>query len=85
MIESRILNSSDVASENQDGDGIVIVSHLNIVDLAGSERTGQTGATGDRLKEGCAINKSLFTLSNVISKLSEVGVSSSASGTSSEA
>ena len=32
------------------------VSVINLVDLAGSEKAGQTGATGDRLKEGCAIN-----------------------------
>jgi len=31
-------------------------SVINLVDLAGSEKAGQTGATGDRLKEGCAIN-----------------------------
>ena len=32
------------------------VSTINLVDLAGSEKAGQTKATGDRLKEGCAIN-----------------------------
>ena len=32
------------------------ISVINLVDLAGSEKAGQTGATGDRLKEGCAIN-----------------------------
>lgn len=32
------------------------LSVINLVDLAGSEKAGQTGATGDRLKEGCAIN-----------------------------
>ena len=37
-------------------------SVINLVDLAGSEKAGQTGATGDRLKEGCAINKSLTVL-----------------------
>ena len=31
------------------------LSVINLVDLAGSEKAGQTGATGDRLKEGCAI------------------------------
>ncbi|CDW56070.1 centromere associated protein E [Trichuris trichiura] len=49
----------------------VLVSQLNIVDLAGAERAKSTTATGDRLKEGCAINRSLFMLSQVISKLSE--------------
>eukprot|EP00929_Paragymnodinium_shiwhaense_P022477 TRINITY_DN14356_c0_g3_i1.p1 TRINITY_DN14356_c0_g3~~TRINITY_DN14356_c0_g3_i1.p1 ORF type:complete len:1531 (+),score=451.71 TRINITY_DN14356_c0_g3_i1:162-4754(+) len=42
---------------------------INLVDLAGSEKAGQTGASGDRLKEGCAINKSLSALGNVIEKL----------------
>lgn len=47
------------------------VSMINLVDLAGSEKAGQTGATGDRLKEGSAINKSLSALGNVIEKLAE--------------
>lgn len=42
-----------------------------MVDLAGSEKAGQTGAAGQRLKEGCAINQSLTTLGNVISVLAE--------------
>lgn len=29
---------------------------INLIDLAGSERASGTGATGDRLKEGAAIN-----------------------------
>mmetsp|Transcript_35895 Transcript_35895/g.85849 ORF Transcript_35895/g.85849 Transcript_35895/m.85849 type:complete len:722 (-) Transcript_35895:80-2245(-) len=47
------------------------VSLINLVDLAGSEKAGQTGASGDRLKEGCAINKSLSALGNVIEKLAQ--------------
>ena len=35
---------------------------INLVDLAGSEKAGQTGATGDRLKEGSSINLSLTML-----------------------
>ena len=46
-------------------------SQINLVDLAGSEKATQTGATGDRLKEGCAINKSLSALGNVISALAD--------------
>lgn len=42
-----------------------------MVDLAGSERTRQTGATGERFKEGCHINLSLSTLGLVIKQLSE--------------
>nr|AMS24245.1 kinesin 14-Ib protein [Marsilea vestita] len=39
---------------------------LNLVDLAGSERLSKSGATGDRLKETQAINKSLACLGDVI-------------------
>lgn len=42
---------------------------LNLVDLAGSERASKTGASGERLKEGCKINLSLSALGNVISAL----------------
>merc|ERR1719370_2563073 len=49
------------------------VSRVSLVDLAGSERAVKTGATGDRLKEGSNINKSLTTLGLVISKLAEHG------------
>ena len=47
------------------------LSVINLVDLAGSEKAGQTGATGDRLKEGCAINKSLVVLGSVIEALAD--------------
>merc|ERR1719326_1563387 len=47
------------------------VSMINLVDLAGSEKAGQTGASGDRLKEGAMINKSLSALGNVIEKLAQ--------------
>ena len=49
----------------------VKVSRIHLVDLAGSERQESTGATGDRLKEACAINKSLSVLGNVISALAK--------------
>lgn len=49
----------------------VKISNINLIDLAGSEKSSQTGATGDRLKEGNAINKSLSALGNVIEKLAE--------------
>ncbi|KAJ7163847.1 kinesin-like protein [Mycena crocata] len=45
------------------------VSRISLVDLAGSERANSTGATGQRLKEGANINKSLTTLGKVISAL----------------
>ena len=47
------------------------ISTINLVDLAGSEKAGQTGATGDRLKEGCAINQSLTSLGQCISVLAD--------------
>eukprot|EP00388_Colpodella_angusta_P010005 GDKJ01026271.1.p1 GENE.GDKJ01026271.1~~GDKJ01026271.1.p1 ORF type:complete len:683 (+),score=124.88 GDKJ01026271.1:53-2101(+) len=42
---------------------------LCFVDLAGSERVSQTGATGERMREGTCINQSLTTLRNVFSQL----------------
>ena len=41
------------------------------MDLAGSERISKSGASGDALKEGCSINKSLSCLSKVISVLAD--------------
>ncbi|XP_015604059.1 kinesin-like protein KIF14 isoform X2 [Cephus cinctus] len=46
-------------------------SKINLVDLAGSERLSQTCASGDRLREGVSINKSLLTLGKVIGSLAE--------------
>eukprot|EP00729_Bicosta_minor_P020384 gene20385-35548_t len=42
---------------------------LNLIDLAGSERADSAGTTGQGLKEGAMINKSLSALGNVISAL----------------
>ncbi|CAN4107457.1 unnamed protein product [Withania somnifera] len=44
---------------------------VNFVDLAGSERASQALSVGQRLKEGCHINRSLLTLGTVIRKLSK--------------
>ncbi|XP_015113869.1 kinesin-like protein KIF14 isoform X2 [Diachasma alloeum] len=46
-------------------------SKINLVDLAGSERLSQTCASGERLREGVSINKSLLTLGKVIASLAE--------------
>ncbi|XP_011503614.1 PREDICTED: kinesin-like protein KIF16B [Ceratosolen solmsi marchali] len=54
------------------------VSKVHLVDLAGSERANATGATGQRLKEGAHINKSLVTLGSVISALAELSSTSDA-------
>jgi kinesin family protein 12 len=51
------------------GDGKTSSGRLCFVDLAGSERVMESKTTGDALKETAHINKSLFTLGNVISSL----------------
>nr|XP_015826225.2 kinesin-like protein KIF14 [Nothobranchius furzeri] len=48
-----------------------IISRINLVDLAGSERCNSAQTSGERLREGASINKSLLTLGKVISALSE--------------
>lgn len=55
-----------VGSEN----AITVDSKLHFVDLAGSERLKNTGATGDRAREGISINAGLASLGKVISQLS---------------
>ncbi|XP_078662503.1 kinesin-like protein KIF28 isoform X2 [Branchiostoma floridae x Branchiostoma belcheri] len=55
--------------QNAAGQETAKSSVINLVDLAGSERAESTGATGDRLKEGAAINQSLSSLGNVIAAL----------------
>lgn len=50
---------------------LTMEADLNLVDLAGSEKSDQAGTTGDRLKEGNAINQSLSSLGNVIEALAD--------------
>lgn len=57
--------------DDAQGNESVKLSMINLVDLAGSEKVSQTSATGTRLKEGIAINKSLTALGNVIERLAE--------------
>ena len=53
------------------GDAMVTIdSKLHFVDLAGSERLKNTGAQGERAKEGISINAGLASLGKVISQLS---------------
>ncbi|KAI9683850.1 MAG: Kinesin [Trizodia sp. TS-e1964] len=47
------------------------MARMRLVDLAGSERAKSTEATGQRLREGSNINKSLTTLGRVIAALAD--------------
>ncbi|KAI9760863.1 MAG: hypothetical protein M4579_001364 [Chaenotheca gracillima] len=47
------------------------LARIRLVDLAGSERAKSTEATGQRLREGSNINKSLTTLGRVIAALAD--------------
>lgn len=51
-------------------DWVTVDSKLHFVDLAGSERLKNTGASGERAKEGISINAGLASLGKVISQLS---------------
>lgn len=55
----------------EDGVQIERFSKVHVVDLAGSERQRQVNVSGERLKEGCNINRSLHCLGNVINSLVE--------------
>jgi len=52
------------------GDSVTVDSKLHFVDLAGSERMKNTGASGERAREGISINAGLAALGKVISQLS---------------
>lgn len=66
-IEQKSVTSINKSLEREQ----MIRAKVNLVDLAGSERVSKTNATGQTLKEGANINKSLLTLGNVINSLSE--------------
>jgi centromeric protein E len=83
--EKKLLASSDFNDEEEEEEEFTSIvssksnndqksySFLTLVDLAGSERVKSTGAKGNTLKEGAAINKSLSALGDVISKLGADG------------
>lgn len=62
--------SVPVESMNGLENWVTLDSKLHFVDLAGSERLKNTGASGDRAKEGISINAGLASLGKVISQLS---------------
>ena len=49
-------------------------SKIALIDLAGSESSKTTGATGNRLKEGANINKSLTCLGRCIADLVKISI-----------
>ena len=52
-----------------------MTSKINLVDLAGSERQDKTGASGQRLKEGSAINQAWASVRNQNGACADRGVS----------
>lgn len=72
-IESRKVATqpANPLRQNWGKDKPTCFSTLNLVDLAGSERANKSGTSGQSLKEGSFINRSLLTLGTVISSLTE--------------
>uniref|UniRef100_A0A8D1LRL2 Kinesin-like protein KIF14 n=1 Tax=Sus scrofa TaxID=9823 RepID=A0A8D1LRL2_PIG len=73
-LSTNVVSSySDIQTEFVEGEELDhrIRSRINLVDLAGSERCWATQSSGERLREGVSINKSLLTLGKVVSALSE--------------
>lgn len=54
---------------HNESQGITLKGSLSLVDLAGSERLDRSGATGSRMKETIAINKSLSALVDVFAAI----------------
>ncbi|KAL4998714.1 hypothetical protein BDV10DRAFT_70195 [Aspergillus recurvatus] len=65
--EKRMSMPTDLSGSDQ---SITVDSKLHFVDLAGSERLKNTGASGERAREGISINAGLAALGKVISQLS---------------
>ncbi|KAL4802131.1 hypothetical protein BDV18DRAFT_147567 [Aspergillus unguis] len=66
--EKRMSMPADMFSGNDQS--MTVDSKLHFVDLAGSERLKNTGASGERAREGISINAGLAALGKVISQLS---------------
>ncbi|MCL4125426.1 UNVERIFIED_CONTAM: hypothetical protein GTU68_066879 [Idotea baltica] len=66
---SHCLLTLKVFSYDLEDPSDTVESKFEIVDLAGSERQKVTKSTGAVFKEGIEINKSLFTLRQVIASL----------------
>lgn len=62
--------SAPVESTPGSDPSVTVDSKLHFVDLAGSERLKNTGASGERAREGISINAGLAALGKVISQLS---------------
>lgn len=66
-----VINFTQTQTSPATGRQTVTKSKINMIDLAGSERARTTGVSGEGLREGANINKSLSTLGRVISTLAE--------------
>lgn len=66
-----VLSQRKRSAASADLDDHSIVSRINLVDLAGSERQSSAQTSGQRLKEGASINRSLLALGTVINLLAE--------------
>ncbi|XP_050757273.1 kinesin-like protein KIF14 isoform X2 [Gymnogyps californianus] len=66
-----VMTQTKVEFVNEEQCDHSLTSHINLIDLAGSECCSTAQTTGERLKEGVSINKSLLTLGKVISALSK--------------
>ncbi|OJJ37378.1 hypothetical protein ASPWEDRAFT_108087 [Aspergillus wentii DTO 134E9] len=64
--DKRMSMPAEIGSDQS----MTVDSKLHFVDLAGSERLKNTGASGERAREGISINAGLAALGKVISQLS---------------
>ena len=64
--QTALANKAAGACSEKEESAPAVTSQLTFVDLAGSERLKKTMATGNRKREGIAINKGLFHLGRVI-------------------